>query len=119
MKRELFTHKTGVTEGELTILVLDEKGQGNANHEYNILCPDDDNVNVHFQNGPIKENGVNGVTNEALLALVIDRLEGFQSGPFSCKANAVALTHIEEAMMWLQKRTHDRVRRGVEGTNQQ
>lgn len=54
---------------------------------------------------------------EALLAVVIDRLRGFQSGPYGCRENAVALTKIEEATMWLQKRTRDRMARGVEGTN--
>ncbi len=28
------------------------------------------------------------------------------------------LTKLQEAMMWLQKQTMDRMRRGVEGTNQ-
>ena len=73
---------------------------------------------VSFQNGPIKEAGVNGISGEALIAIVIDRLRSFQAGPFSCRDNAVALTKLEEAMMWLQKRTRDRLARGVEGTNQ-
>lgn len=33
---------------------------------------------IHFQEGPIKENGVNGVNNEDLIAMVICRLEHFQ-----------------------------------------
>jgi hypothetical protein len=74
---------------------------------------------VRFQNGPIKENGINGVTQEVLLAIVIDRLRSFQAGEFVCRENAVALTLVETALMWLHKRTHDRMRRGVEGTNQQ
>ena len=72
---------------------------------------------LHFQNGPIKEAGFNGISVEALLAIVEDRLLGFQSGVFNCRENAVALTKIQEAMMWLQKRTRDRLARGVEGTN--
>jgi hypothetical protein len=51
-----------------------------------------------------------------LLAIVIDRLRGFQSGDFKCRENTVALTHIETALMWLQKRTRDRSARGVEGS---
>jgi hypothetical protein len=73
---------------------------------------------IGFQNGPIKEFGVNGITQEALLAIVIDRLRSFQTGPFSCRENAIALTHIEEALMWLQRRTVARIKRGVEGTIQ-
>lgn len=73
---------------------------------------------VTFQNGPIKEAGVNGTTQEVLLAILIDRLEGFQSGEFKNRDNAVALTHIETAKLWLHKRTMDRAARGVEGTLQ-
>jgi hypothetical protein len=72
---------------------------------------------VLFQNGPINEVGVNGVTQEVLLSIVADRLRSFQSGPFSCRENAIALTKIEEALHWLQQRTLARMRRGVEGTN--
>ncbi len=72
---------------------------------------------ILFQNGPINEAGVNGITHEALLAILIDRLRGFQAGPFKSKANACALTHMEEALMWLNQRTLERMRRGVEGTH--
>jgi hypothetical protein len=40
------------------------------------------------------------------------------AGPYACRENAIALTHIEEALMWLQRRTVARIKRGVEGTNQ-
>jgi hypothetical protein len=71
---------------------------------------------LSFQNGPIAEVGTNGVTHEALLAILVDRLQGFQNGPYKCRENAIALTHLEDAQMWLQKRTRDRMARGVEGT---
>lgn len=70
---------------------------------------------IHFQHGPVLEAGVNGLTNEALLAIVRDRLEGAQEGPFRCRENALAITAIEEASLWLAKRTLDRMGRGVEG----
>ena len=126
MVRELTSHKVNGLNDALRIEVLDEPGQGNACHVYGITdatftggaeppkvtCP------IRFQNGPILEQGVNGISNEALLAIVEDRLLGFQSGPFACRENAVALTKLQECLMWLQKRTRDRVARGVEGTNQ-
>ncbi|NOV28030.1 hypothetical protein E5S69_31585 [Cupriavidus necator] len=77
-----------------------------------------DTVTVLFQNGPIPEVGVNGITQEVLLAIVADRLRSFQAGPFACRENALALTKIEEAQHWLQQRTIARMRRGVEGTHQ-
>jgi len=76
-----------------------------------------DMAQVHFQEGPIRETGVNGVSNEALLAVLIDRLETFQKGQFSCPENAKALTKLEEAGLWLHKRTMNRTVRGVEGTS--
>ena len=127
MGRELTSHKVNGLNEALLVHVLDEPGQGNACHEYQIRRwvtntgdqhDDEEFCVIKFQNGPIAEAGVNGISNEALLAIVEDRLLGFQSGQFACRENAVALTKIQEAMMWLQKRTLDRLRRGVEGTNQ-
>jgi len=129
--RELHGHKVNPANDTLKIEVADEPGAGNANHRY-IIGPYDDHSNpsaepemlglkrsvILFQNGPIQEAGVNGVTHEALLAILIDRLEGFQAGAFSCRENALALTKLQEAQMWLQKRTRDRMARGVEGTHQ-
>lgn len=71
---------------------------------------------ITFQNGPIKEAGINGNTQEALLAILIDRLEGFQSGQYACHDNQMALDHLQGARLWLHKRTVDRAARGVEGT---
>ena len=105
------------------VIATDEPGQGNANHEYQITrsSPKDDGSDllgvVLFQNGPIKEAGVNGVMNEDLIAIVIDRMRGFQSGDYACRDNALALTKLEEALMWLRNRTNERESRGVEGTH--
>ena len=123
--RELTSHRVNGLNEALRIVVLDEPGQGNACHKYEIgygSGPDDlsdeNPCYIRFQNGPIAEVGVNGLSNEALLAVVEDRLVGFQSGQYACRENAIALTKLQEAMMWLQKRTRDRMARGVEGTNQ-
>lgn len=101
--------------------VVDEPGQGNANHHYTIRTAAEPVTilgEVKFQNGPIKETGVNGVMNEDLIAIVIDRMRGFQSGEYNCRDNALALTKLEEALMWLRNRTNEREARGVEGTNE-
>lgn len=55
-----------------------------------------------------------GTTNEEVLTVLIDRLT-FLNNKFPCRENSVALTHIETALMWLEKRTKDRIKRGVEG----
>jgi len=72
---------------------------------------------IHFQEGPVKECGVNGVMNEDLIAMVITRLEHFQKSEFACRENALAITKLEEALLWLRKRTMGREKKGIEGTH--
>lgn len=57
-----------------------------------------------------------GTTNEEVLAILIDRLNTLNA-KFSCRENAIAITHIETALLWLNKRTADRKARNVEGTH--
>jgi len=125
--RELTSHKVSGLNESIGIGVLDEPGAGGACHKYVMFVPNDEfnqelnsslNQYITFQNGPIAEAGVNGISNEALLAIVEDRLAGFQAGPFASDDNKAALAAVREAMMWLQKRTRDRIARGVEGTSQ-
>lgn len=86
-----------------------------ANTEFN---PETDLLaTIHFQEGPIKEKGVNGINNEDAIVMVIRRLEEFQNSEFKCRENAVAITKLEEALMWLRKRTMGRENRGVVGTS--
>lgn len=118
---------------QLKIEVIDEPGQGGACHRYDVTGFDTthnpsnvregyvasfDRSIVLFQNGPIKEVGVNGVTHEALLAVLIDRLRSFQEGPYACDDNADALRAMKQALHILQKRTMKRIARGVEGTHE-
>lgn len=118
--RLLTTHLTQ----NVKIHAVDEPGQGGACHQYRVTYADyagttGGSRDVDFQNGPLKEAGANGMPDEALYAILIDRLQGFQKGQYSCRENAIALTHLETALMWAQKRTHEREARGVEGTSAQ
>lgn len=135
MIRTLTDHIVNPANDKLRIDVLDEPGAGGAHHVYKIsgyqmdvepLTADQppglvvqhpNFVVLGFQNGPIAEVGVNGITHEALLAILVDRLRSFQAGPFACRENALALTKLEEAQMWLLQRTRARMARGVEGTH--
>lgn len=119
-RRVLTDHKVNPVNDRLKITVVDEPGAGGAHHYYDVEHDQTGDLYcvVRFQEGPIAEAGVNGITQEVLLAIVADRLRSFQAGPYACKENACALTHIEEAMLWLHKRTWDRMARGVEGTSQ-
>lgn len=55
-----------------------------------------------------------GTTNEEVIEMLIDRLKVL-GDKFPCKENSCCITHLEEALMWLEKRTKDRIKRGVEG----
>lgn len=125
MSREITRHRTNALNEAIAITADDrDPKNGNASHAYRISYTANGAIvpttqRIGFQHGPIAEHGVNGITNEALLAVVIDRLEGFQSGPFACDENARALNHALAALGELQKRTARRVESGVEGTNEE
>lgn len=101
----------------MDIHVMDEPGLDGAYHQYELEYGPE-HVMLWFQKGPINEVGANGITQEALIAICIHRLRCFQEGPYACRENALALTRLEEALLWLRKRTCDRLARGVEGTNE-
>lgn len=134
--RLLTDHKTTGLNDAITIRASGEPGAGGANHTYVITAARGQDESlvfpaIEFQNGPISSPAdFNGVTNEALLAILIDRMRGFQHarnpdgsfdfnsrGKYASRENALALTAMEEALLWLQKRTRDRMARGVEGTH--
>lgn len=113
--RKLEDHKVNPVNDLIAIVPLDEHPSG-VPHHYTIYVPNGQTTQLNFQDGPINEVGVNGVTQEALLAVVLDRLRGFQKGPYACRENALAITKVEEAMLWLHSRTLARMRKGIEGT---
>lgn len=74
-------------------------------------------ITIQFQCGPRKEDGSRyRVIGSDLLETVRHRLQCFQDRLFANRENAVALTHIEEALIWLNRRVEDRIERNVLGT---
>lgn len=129
--REITKHHTNAANRAITIQAGEpDPNNGNASHEYMIGTnpwtvdnPEDFTRTQHvwrllFQHGPTAEVGVNGITNEVLLVIVADRLRGFQSGKYACDQNDHALNNVENALCWLEQRTRERERRGVEGTHE-
>ena len=103
-----------------TTVIAEEEFQYNAPHHFQVVKTEDPKevvADIHFQEGPIKECGVNGVNNEDLVNMVICRLQHFQESEFSCKENAMAINKFEEGLLWLRSRTMAREARGVEGTH--
>jgi len=117
MIRELLSHKVNGLNAELDILVTDEPGEGGSNHYYEVRSNRGLMAQVKFQKGPVAEYGVNGVSNEALLAIIEDRLKGFQTGKYATADNARALEFVRDALTCLKARTQERIDRGVEGTS--
>lgn len=113
--REITEHRVNPINDLIRIQVLDEPGAGGASHEYLVSTPDGRSQQISFQNGPIGETGPNGLTQEVLIAICLDRLRSFQEGDFRCRENALAITKLEEAQHWLFHRTRARMERGVEG----
>lgn len=116
MGRLITEHAVNPANEELRIEVMDEPGAGGANHVYRVEGPGF-GFQFNFQNGPIRESGVNGITQEVLLAIVADRLRSFQAGPYACEENADALAHVEAAQAALHSRTTKRIEAGTEGTS--
>jgi len=88
----------------------DNLGDGTERRDYRIVTGSDE-LQMRFS-----RPGRRGLTHEALLAVLIDRLRGFQGGATGrSRENAIVVTKLEEALHWLQARTRDRRRRGVVG----
>jgi len=113
--REITTHVENDRQPRL--YAGENVAPGNAPQIYRIQVEQDSGVgyNVPIEFISLEENGV---TNEVLLAIILDRLEGFQSGPFACDENATALTLCGGALYVLHERTRERLNRGVENKHE-
>lgn len=124
--KQLTTHQINECNQAITIEADEpDPKNGHASHVY--VCTIDPakigeaaytRTVIEFQHGPIKEVGTNGITHEVLLAILIDRMEGFQTGPYACAENARALASLKDAQEAFHSRTKKRAERGVEGTHE-
>ncbi|MEY5049431.1 MAG: hypothetical protein RLZZ175_2790 [Bacteroidota bacterium] len=67
----------------------------------------------HQGNGELKTIN-DGTTTEEVIKVLINRLNSLQA-KFPCRENAISITKLDEALLWLNKRTEDRKARNVEG----
>ncbi len=78
-------------------------------------------VGIYWQNGPLGRGeeriGPNGAFVETVISAALQRIQYYQDSKFACRENAIAITKLEEALLWLNKRTMDREARQVEGTH--
>ena len=120
--REILVHKIKGDDSHVQVFADDrDPGCGNAAHNFLFLLPGQQDVSkahdLRFQRGPLKVAGPNGVQDSAVIAVLIERFEGFQAGPFACETNARVLEHLKAALDLNSQRTRDRIARGVEGQN--
>ena len=102
---------------DFTKVFGENKGKGNANMQYSIYALKDGSpervmVDISFQDGSPVEK-VNGIFNEDLLEILIDRFEGFQNGEFACNENQEALDHLKKALEISESRTSRRKEQGI------
>ena len=88
---------------------------GGAHNAYRILAHGNPSQPLHASLIFFHDAEHNGVTNETLLAIVLDRLQAFQAGPFPCIENAAAIKDVQSALGWLRTRAELRPERGVSG----
>lgn len=79
---------------------------------------DVNSLSFTLQDGPVSEKGVNGCQVDTIIEAAYKMIEGLNK-EIPCRENAIALTKLDEALMWLKNRKHDRSVRGVEGTKQE
>lgn len=111
--RQITDHKISPANEPLNITATDEPGPEGAYHRYEItgynslVNPSFDGrdtvlkMPILFQYGRVEYVGVNGISHEALLAILAHRMRAIQKGPAASRENALALTKIDEALHWL------------------
>jgi hypothetical protein len=82
------------------------------------LVEEGSKVSFQLQDGPIKETGVvNGLQVDDVIEWARNKIEEFNKKA-PCRENAITITKLDEALLWLMKRRMDREARGVEGTSE-
>ena len=74
-------------------------------------------ISFRIQDGPIKENGVNGCQVDTMIEaakLIIEKL----NQKYWCGENDIVISHLRFALHWLAERKVNREKRGVEGISQ-
>ena len=103
------------------VVALDDRDPkaGLASHLYGIQYGGPKDVlKIQFLHGPRGMDGSKpGIFDDDLLAIIQDRMEGFQTGPYACSENEEALGFIRQAREVLGRRVARRVAQGVLGDN--
>lgn len=77
---------------------------GDKGQNYKLTIPGGEVMELLFQTGCNPKQQVNGISNEILIAVLIDRLS-ILNGQLQCKQNLRALAHLEDALANLESRS--------------
>lgn len=133
VEADIYDHHDGYGLNEQIRIFKNAPGPGGASHRYRLAVDisgtdraiesgctgqtDEDAGFIQFQRGPRHDpDSTPGVTEGALIAVLLDRLRAFQRGDYSTRENSLAITKLEEALHWLKARAFHRAKRGVLGT---
>jgi len=86
---------------------------------FNIFLRHDvDSIAFNMLTKPASEGGdLNRCQLTDLIAVALEMLK-YLDKKYPCRENAITITKLEEALMWQEARTKNRVERGVEGKNE-
>ncbi len=118
--RQISDHKShgDMANAHLEVRAMEDgPGTGAASH-YEVIGSTDTEPRaiIFFKDSLAEVRSTKEITDETLLAILIDRQREHQNGICKSRDTAIALTGLEDAMLRLQRRTADRIARGVEGT---
>lgn len=94
-----------------------ELNRGAPGDEVSLNIAGKEVLKIKFQTGGTATTERNGVFIEDLLIVAYSKLADYNRG-LPCRENSLALTKIEEAIMWLANRKVERESRGVYGTEE-
>ncbi len=114
--REITLHRLGAGQSDpvndCLEVVADDAGPGGAPDYYEVLYRTAEHDGEFVAELDFARPGVEGaLTNEVLLAVLIDRLEGIQRGPATGVQHRGALAYLHAALTLLKTRTRDRQER--------
>ena len=119
---DITTHHDGHGVNESIIISRFDEGPGSAPHAYSCSIATVHNnlrymaAQIQFQKVPVNDpDSTPGVTEIAILAIVLDRLISLQGSESGCRDNFIAITHIEHAISALKDMEDKRAAREVDG----
>ncbi len=100
------------------ILHLNGASEGEAPVSHIVVNHNMDKISFNMLTKPASEGGdLNRCQWSDLVAIGLEQLK-YLNAKFPCRENSLTITKLEEALMWNDKRTQDRTKRGVEGKNE-